>query len=120
MGGWGHIYFFSTLILLAFLLSLIFLLLGKLVSKKLTFDRELQRPFECGFRTYNDFRLKFRLHFFLVALVFIIFDVELIIIFPYFISINVVTPFIRAALLNVVLFLLTLGLLNEWNQMILE
>jgi NADH:ubiquinone oxidoreductase subunit 3 (subunit A) len=108
------------LILLAFLLSFIFLLLGKLVSKKLTFDRELQRPFECGFRTYNDFRLKFSLHFFLVALVFIIFDVELIIIFPYFINMNMVTPYLRVALLNILLLLLTLGLLNEWNQMILE
>merc|ERR1712083_107776 len=98
---------------LAFLLSLVFLLLGKIISKKLIVDRELQRPFECGFRTYNDFRLKFRLHFFLVALVFIIFDVELIIMFPYFIRIGVVTPFSRVVLLNLLLLLLTFGLINE-------
>jgi NADH:ubiquinone oxidoreductase subunit 3 (subunit A) len=55
-----------------------------------------------------------------VALVFIIFDVELIIIFPYFINMNMVTPYLRVALLNILLLLLTLGLLNEWNQMILE
>lgn len=84
-----------------------------MVSKKAILDRELQRPFECGFRTYNDFRLKFRLHFFLVALVFIIFDVELIILFPYFISINIVTPLTRVALLTLLLLLLTLGLFNE-------
>jgi len=111
---------FCRLLILAFLLSLIFLALGKAVSKKLIIDRELQRPFECGFRTYNDFRLKFRLHFFLVALVFIIFDVELIIIFPYFININMITPFSRVALLTFLLLLLTLGLFNEWNQIILE
>jgi len=114
------IYFFTTVLSLAFTLSLIFLILGKIVSKKLILDRELQRPFECGFSTYNDFRLKFRLHFFLVALVFIIFDVELIIIFPYFIRINIITPFSRVALLCFLLLLLTIGLLNEWNQIILE
>ena len=80
----------------------------------------MRLTFECGFRTYNDFRLKFRIHFFLVALVFIIFDVELIIIFPYFTNLRSVTPLTRVALLTLLLFILTLGLFNEWNQMILE
>merc|ERR1711997_908860 len=109
----GTIYFFTTVLFIAFILSLVLLGLGKIVSKKLILDRELQRPFECGFSTYNDFRLKFRLHFFLVALVFIIFDVELIIIFPYFIRINIITPFSRVALLCLLLLLLTFGLINE-------
>jgi len=90
------------------------------VSKKSTLDRELQRPFECGFRTYRDFRLKFRLHFFLVALVFIIFDVELIILFPYFISLRASTSFLSVVLFTLLLLALTLGLFNEWNQIILE
>jgi NADH:ubiquinone oxidoreductase subunit 3 (subunit A) len=114
------IYFLSRLLIIASLLSLLFLILGKFVSKKVILDRELQSPFECGFRTYNDFRLKFRIHFFLVALVFIIFDVELIIIFPYFTNLRSVTPLTRVALLTLLLFILTLGLFNEWNQMILE
>lgn len=95
------------------MLSLVFLILGKVASKKLRLDRELQRPFECGFSTFNDFRLKFRLHFFLVALVFVIFDVELIIMFPYFINMDVVTPFSAVVLFTLLLFVLTLGLFNE-------
>ena len=114
------IHFFCSSLLFALSLSLILFILGKAVSKKSGVDRELQRPFECGFRTFNDFRLKFRLRFFLVALVFIIFDVELIIIFPYFISIRVTTPLASVVLLTILLFVLTFGLFNEWNQMILE
>lgn len=107
------IHFFCSSLLFALSLSLILFILGKAVSKKSGVDRELQRPFECGFRTFNDFRLKFRLHFFLVALVFIIFDVELIIIFPYFISIRVTTPLASVVLLTILLFVLTFGLFNE-------
>merc|ERR1719219_2564800 len=72
------------IIFLYIALSFIFLVLGKLISKKTFLDREFQRPFECGFSTFNDHRIKFRLHFFLIALVFIIFDVELILLFPFF------------------------------------
>ena len=114
------IHFFCSSLLFALSLSLILFILGKAVSKKSGVDRGVRRPFESGFRTFNDFRLKFRLHFFLVALVFIIFDVELIIIFPYFISIRVTTPLASVVLLTILLFVLTFGLFNEWNQIILE
>ena len=80
------------MILPSLFISLAFLILGKLVRKKSALDREFQRPFECGFSTLSDHRLKFSLHFFLIALVFIIFDVELIILFPFFNSLNYFTP----------------------------
>jgi len=44
---------------------------------------EKRRPFECGFLGYEERRSPFRVHFFLVALIFLIFDVELILIFPF-------------------------------------
>merc|ERR1711981_1362311 len=101
------------------ILSLVFLVLGKLIRIKTSLDREFQRPFECGFSTFNDYRLKFRLHFFLVALVFI-FVVELIILFPFFNRLSCCTPLRILILFIGFLFILTLGLLNEWNQIILE
>ena len=76
-------YFFALLLLFTGL-AVVFLILGKALRKKSLQDREFQSPFECGFSTYNDHRLKFRLHFFLIALIFIIFDVELIILFPFY------------------------------------
>lgn len=45
-------------------------------------DRINQSPFECGFETCHIYRAPFSIHFFIVALIFILFDVELIILFP--------------------------------------
>ena len=100
--------------------SLLIVLLGKFLYKKGSLDRDSQSPFECGFRTYINYRLSFSLHFFLVALVFIIFDVELIMLFPYF---NIAGEvFLVRGILMFILFLwaLTVGLLNEWNQSVLD
>ena len=94
-------------------MSLVFLILGKLLNVKGVTDRDSQRPFECGFTTFIKYRLSFSLHFFLVALVFIIFDVELIVLFPY-LSISNLTHLIRSSFIFFVfLIVLTLGLFNE-------
>merc|ERR1712001_285153 len=106
-------YFIFSLVLLLSMISLLLILLGKFMYKKGSLDRDSQSPFECGFRTYINYRLSFSLHFFLVALVFIIFDVELIMLFPYF---NIAGEvFLVRGILMFILFLwaLTLGLLNE-------
>merc|ERR1719219_1004493 len=101
------------IIFLYIALSFIFLVLGKLISKKTFLDREFQRPFECGFSTFNDHRIKFSLHFFLIALVFIIFDVELILLFPFLNSLSAFTPLSGVILFIRFIFILTLGLINE-------
>merc|ERR1712029_1203990 len=64
------------------ILSTALLLLGKFLAKKGCSDRELQSPFECVFSTLRSHRMAFSLHFFLVALVFAIFDVEILLLFP--------------------------------------
>jgi NADH:ubiquinone oxidoreductase subunit 3 (subunit A) len=98
---------------LILVLSLLLLVLGSVLRKKNKRDREFQSPFECGFSTFQDYRLKFRLHFFLVALVFIIFDVELILLFPFYRE-NLRLKSLRAILVFIIfLFILTLGLVNE-------
>lgn len=88
--------------------------------KKIGRDRELQSPFECGFSTFSEFRLSFRIHFFLIALVFVVFDVELIILFPYISGRGYFRDISGGAIFVGVLLFLTYGLLNEWNQLILE
>ena len=94
-------------------------LILQILRKKNILDRDSQRPFECGFSTFINYRLRFRLHF-LVALVFIIFDVELIILFPYFLRSHY-HHFIRGLFMFIrFLRILTLGLFNEWNQSVLE
>ena len=104
---------FLVVILIFTGLAALFLILGKILSKKSLQDREFQSPFECGFSTFNDHRLKFSLHFFLIALVFIIFDVELIILFPFYNHLVLTSPIGVTLLFILFLFILTLGLVNE-------
>ena len=70
-------FFFTSLLLGVFLVIVI-----SLLSKKRRFDREIRRPFECGFPTKEERRAPFSLRFFLVAMVFLIFDVEILLLFP--------------------------------------
>jgi NADH:ubiquinone oxidoreductase subunit 3 (subunit A) len=100
-------------ILLVILLAFALGGLGKLVSKKALYDRELQRSFECGFPTLKESRLSFSLHFFLVALVFAIFDVEILILFPFIVDTSSYLQSHLSSVYSALIFVLTLGLINE-------
>ena len=79
-------------------------------------DREKSRPFECGFTLKATPRLPLSLRFFLISIVFLIFDVELVLIFPVVISTLTAQPGIIVGLLLRFLLILTLGLYYEINQ----
>ena len=102
------------------ILAAAFFILGFSLKKKSTSRRFLQSPFECGFSTLGEYRINFRLHFFVVALVFIIFDVELIIIFPFFMLLKRGASSEVCSFFIILVFVLTGALLNEWNQIALE
>lgn len=97
------------IVTVSFLLVLIFIL----ISNKSFLDLEKRSPFECGFSTKGIRRGLFSVHFFLVALIFVIFDVELVILFPYLITINFNSNYIASMVLILVLSILTYGLLIE-------
>ena len=73
-------------------------------------------PYECGFDPFVDSRNKFEIKFFLVAILFIIFDLEISILFPW------VQVIIQSSYWIVINFLLilTVGLSYEWNRGALE
>nr|AWV83438.1 NADH dehydrogenase subunit 3 [Amphipsalta zelandica] len=105
-------------IVLMFLLMLLSLLLF-FISYKSVKDREKSSPFECGFNPFDSSRIPFSSHFFLIAVIFLIFDVELVIIMPIIlvmISLNMVDIYI---IMMIFLIILTLGLYHEWyNNML--
>nr|YP_010758051.1 NADH dehydrogenase subunit 3 [Gunungiella acanthoclada]WEU80056.1 NADH dehydrogenase subunit 3 [Gunungiella acanthoclada] len=90
------------------------------LSKKKIFDREKNSPFECGFSTSFFSRFPFSLHFYLISILFLIFDVEITIILPLFYLMNTTNLYIYLIMFIFFISILILGLLHEWNQNILN
>nr|AVN67439.1 NADH dehydrogenase subunit 3 [Gromphadorhina portentosa]AVN67471.1 NADH dehydrogenase subunit 3 [Gromphadorhina sp. B040]AVN68241.1 NADH dehydrogenase subunit 3 [Gromphadorhina sp. Pvii] len=102
------------------LLTILIMMLASILSKKSIEDREKSSPFECGFDPKSSARMPFSLRFFLIAVIFLIFDVEIALLLPITIILN--SSDIKAWFSISVLFLiiLLLGLYHEWNQGSLE
>nr|YP_010507239.1 NADH dehydrogenase subunit 3 [Episcapha fortunii]UXF64390.1 NADH dehydrogenase subunit 3 [Episcapha fortunii] len=97
-------------------LIMIMTLIVNLISKKSFMDREKNSPFECGFDPKNSARLPFSLHFFLIATIFLIFDVEITLLLPMIISMNLSNISNYTILLLFFLLILLVGVYHEWNQ----
>nr|YP_010718857.1 NADH dehydrogenase subunit 3 [Gonatopsis borealis]WDQ44460.1 NADH dehydrogenase subunit 3 [Gonatopsis borealis] len=108
----------TTIIYLFILLivNLMLLLLGLTINKRSYSDREKNSPFECGFDPSIYTRAPFSMRFFLLAVIFLIFDVEIILLMP--LTMNIINSNTHWPLTSSISFLiiLLLGLLHEWNQ----
>nr|AXS65131.1 NADH dehydrogenase subunit 3 [Cucujoidea sp. 19 KM-2017] len=109
--------FILMIILLIFLfISNFMMMLVNIISKKSFFDREKNSPFECGFDPKNSARLPFSIQFFLIAMIFLIFDIEITLLIPmmYIMKIsNILNLFMLSFFF---ILILLLGLYHEWNQ----
>jgi NADH-ubiquinone oxidoreductase chain 3 len=104
------------IIIIILFLALLLFLLGNILGLKSFSDREKYSPFECGFSPKTISRLPFSIRFFLVAIIFLIFDVELILIFPILPSVIISNLMITLARGGVILVILILGLAHEIFQ----
>lgn len=99
--------------LLFFLLifSIILLMVSFLLSQK-SYDVEKNSPYECGFNPFEDAREPFEIHFYLVAILFIIFDLEISFLIPWVVTFRLV-GFFGYFIVMFFLFFLTLGFIYE-------
>jgi NADH-quinone oxidoreductase subunit A len=82
-------------------------------------NSEKNSPYECGFEAFEDTRSKFDVRYYLVAILFIIFDLEIAFLFPWAVSLDVIGGF---GLLSMGVFLavLVVGFIYEWKKGALE
>nr|YP_010610707.1 NADH dehydrogenase subunit 3 [Luteuthis dentatus]WAP91475.1 NADH dehydrogenase subunit 3 [Luteuthis dentatus]WAP91501.1 NADH dehydrogenase subunit 3 [Luteuthis dentatus] len=99
-----------------FLLNIILLSISFMINKSSYNDREKASPFECGFDPSSYTRSPFSMRFFLLAVIFLIFDIEIILLIPIIINIINSPSISQVSSTMIFLLILLLGLLHEWNQ----
>jgi len=112
-------YIIEYFIFIFFLVILIFSLSFLLAPRELTIEKA--SSYECGFEPFGDARILFDIHFYLVGLLFLIFDLEIVFLFPWIFSLykgSFVLLFNLPSFVALLFFLglLTLGFVFEWRR----
>ena len=82
-------------------------------------DSEKLSPYECGFEAFEDSRMKFDVRYYLVAILFIVFDLEIAFLFPWAVALDSV-GIVALAAMGVFLLVLVVGFIYEWKKGALE
>ena len=99
---------------IALILSIGFIFVNFIFSPKKP-DPEKLSTYECGFEPFNDSRMEFDVRFYLVAILFIIFDLEIAFLFPWAISLGKI-GLLGFLSMMIFLFILTIGFIYEWKK----
>uniref|UniRef100_UPI00315C8B89 NADH dehydrogenase subunit 3 n=1 Tax=Pachyscia longicauda TaxID=3127882 RepID=UPI00315C8B89 len=105
-----------TMALMIMIIANLMMIMNTILSKKTTTDREKSSPFECGFDPKSSSRMPFSLKFFLIAVIFLIFDIEIALLLPMLPT--MILSNLNQWTLTSMIFITTLilGLYHEWNQ----
>ena len=106
-------------ICLGLFVGLIMVGLGGFVLAPRKPDPEKNSPYECGFSAFEDARLKFDVRFYLVAILFIIFDLEIAFLVPWAIVLDDIGLFGLVSM-GIFLGILVIGFIYEWKKGALE
>ena len=103
-------------------LAVVLLVLGTSIGRyfaRFHGDRAKLSPYECGFEAFEDSRAKFDVRYYLVAILFIVFDLEIAFLFPWAVALGKIGP---AGLIAMSIFLaiLVVGFVYEWKKGALE
>ncbi len=103
---------------IAAFLAIVVMILPKLLAKQIP-QRDKLASYECGFDAFADARGKFDIRFYLVAILFIIFDLEVVFLIPWAINLKAIGVFGFWSMM-VFLLILTVGFIYEWKKGALE
>ncbi len=112
--------YFPILLFIAFglVLGLVMVGVGRFVSPNRP-DAEKLSPYECGFEAFEDARMKFDVRYYLVAILFILFDLEIAFLFPWAVALPEI-GFFGFASMMIFLFILIVAFIYEWKKGALE
>ena len=99
-------------------IGLALLTVGSLVAPDRP-DPEKLSPYECGFEAFEDARMKFDVRYYLVAILFILFDLEIAFLFPWAVTLNEIGS-VGFWSMMVFLLILVVGFVYEWMKGALE
>nr|APX40037.1 NADH dehydrogenase subunit 3 [Longitarsus nigrofasciatus] len=102
--------------MLIFIILSFLIIILNFISKKTFYDREKSSPFECGFDPKTSARLPFSLHFFLITIIFLIFDVEITLLLPLILTMKISNMWNYSYIMIIFISILLIGLYHEWNQ----
>nr|YP_009695393.1 NADH dehydrogenase subunit 3 [Pyrocoelia praetexta]QEJ81623.1 NADH dehydrogenase subunit 3 [Pyrocoelia praetexta] len=105
-----------TISMIILLITSGLMLINNLISIKSISDREKNSPFECGFDPKSSPRIPFSLQFFLIAVIFLIFDIEIALLLPLILTMKISNPFSFIFITFSFILILIMGLFHEWKQ----
>ncbi len=112
--------YFPILIFLAIAIAMsVMMVAASMIIGRQKPDAEKLSAYECGFEAFEDARTKFDVRFYLVAILFIIFDLEIAFLFPWAVSLGDIGVFGFWSMM-VFLGVLTIGFIYEWKKGALE
>jgi len=112
--------YFPILVFFAIAIAMsVMMIMASIIIGRQKPDVEKLSAYECGFEAFEDARVKFDVRFYLVAILFIIFDLEIAFLFPWAVSLGEIGVF---GFWSMMLFLgvLTIGFIYEWKKGALE
>ena len=101
-------------IIISFIIALIIFVLSYFLAVQ-NYDFEKLSAYECGFQPFEDARNKFDIKFYLVAILFIIFDLEVSFLFPWAVYLDKISFYSFWGMI-IFLFILTVGFIYEWMK----
>nr|YP_010127202.1 NADH dehydrogenase subunit 3 [Brevicoryne brassicae]QPO84586.1 NADH dehydrogenase subunit 3 [Brevicoryne brassicae]UGY85915.1 NADH dehydrogenase subunit 3 [Brevicoryne brassicae] len=103
-----------SMLTLSFILMILFMIMI-LINMKMKFNHNKSAPFECGFDPFNKSRIPFSLNFYLIAIIFLIFDIEISIILPMIMNFKISNMIYFNLLFMIFFMFMIITIFYEWK-----